>query len=335
MDLWNVALGFMDSQVLLTAHARGVFALLDEQPRAAPAVAQAIGCPADTTGRMLDMLCALGVLEKRGDAYANGAAAAEQLVPGRPGYIGAMLHHVRHSLYPTWEHFEDAVCESRAQWERAFALRGEVPPNETMYDDADALEAFMAGMHGITYDAARAFAADSPELCGVREMVDVGGASGAFLIALAERHPQLCGTIVDLEPVRPIAERYVEEAGLGGRIRFHAADFWNDPMPAGADAYALGFILHDWDEDGGTRVLGRIAAAAPGGALLAVGEYLWNDDRTGPLWVARSDLNMLVAARGRERSAAEYAEWLERCGFGLERVQATGRAKHFLLARRR
>ena len=335
MDLWNVALGFMDSQILLTAHARGVFALLDEEPREADAVAAAIGCPAGTTTRMLDALCAIGVLEKGSDGiYRNGPEAHDQLVPGRPGYMGAMFHHIRHALYPTWEHFEHAVCEGNAQWERAFATRVEAPPNETMYDDPEALRSFMAGMHGITYEAASAFAEAAPELGDVRDFVDVGGASGAFLIAVAERHHALRGTIVDLEPVRPIAEEYVSDAALGDRIRFQGADFWKDPIPEGADAYSLGFIQHEWEDDASEVILDRIAQAAPAGSLLAVGEYLWNEDRTGPLWVARSDLNMLVAARGRERSAAEYGESLRRTGFALERIQPTGHAKHYLLARR-
>jgi acetylserotonin N-methyltransferase len=66
----------------------------------------------------------------------------------------------------------------------------------------------------------------------------------------------------------------------------------------GADAYSLGFVLHDWDAEGASRVLSRVAEAARPGALLIIGEQLLDDDRTGPRWAARQDLNMLVATGG-------------------------------------
>jgi hypothetical protein len=106
-------------------------------------------------------------------------------------------------------------------------------------------------------------------------------------------------------------------------------------VPAGSDAYSLGYILHDWSDDAGALILDKVAAASRPGGLLVIGEAVWNDDRTGPLWVAQSDMNMLVAAYGRERSVAEYGSWIGEHGFALERVHPTSRGKVFLLARRR
>jgi hypothetical protein len=64
------------------------------------------------------------------------------------------------------------------------------------------------------------------------------------------------------------------------------------------------------------------------------GEYVLNDDKTGPRFVARSDPNMLVAARGREWTAAEYGAWVHTCGFTLQGIYQTSTGKHFLIARR-
>jgi len=50
--------------------------------------------------------------------------------------------------------------------------------------------------------------------------------------------------------------------------------------------------------------------------------------------VARSDLNMMVAARGRERTAREYMDWIARFGFRTERVQPTHADKQFIIARK-
>ena len=42
---------------------------------------------------------------------------------------------------------------------------------------------------------------------------------------------------------------------------------------------------------------------------------LLNDDKTGPMRTLLQSLNMLVQAIGKERSAQEYKELLERHGF--------------------
>jgi SAM-dependent methyltransferase len=189
-------------------------------------------------------------------------------------------------------------------------------------------------MHAITYHAASELAAHAPELREVGSITDLGGASGAFVIALAQANARLEGCVFDLPPVRPIAEDYFRSSGLDGRLAFRAGDFWKDPLPAGSDAYSLGYILHDWSTEGGTFLLRKVAAALRPGGLLIVGEGLWEDDRSGPAWIARSDLNMLLAARGRERSARDYREWIEPLGFRIERVQPTSRGKQFIFARR-
>lgn len=334
VDLWECALGFMDSQVLLTAEGLGIFDHLDTSPRTAGGIAAETGLMEDSAERLLTALCALQIVQRRpGGRYINGPDAAERLVRGKPGYIGAMFQHVRDDLYPVWDHLGEALLEGTAQWKRI--SNGRPAPTEGMYSDPGALRAFMEGMHAITHQAAAEFARNAaPELNGIESITDVGGASGAFVIALAETRPQLRGTVLDLPALQPIAEDFFRKSALEDRLDFHAADFWEDPIPPGADAYSLGFILHDWDETGGSILLQKIAEAARPGALLIIGEYLLDDEKAGPLHVARQDLNMLVAARGRERSAAEYRDWIREFGFELEQIYPTFGGKNFLIARR-
>ena len=342
MDLWDHALGFMHAQMLLTADDLGVFDRLAEQPRTAADLAEATGLPPDSAERLLTGLCALGIVERQpGGRYANGPEAAEQLVRGEPGYIGAMFDHLREVVYPAWGNLKGALREKESDRLRPATDGHAAPHGEqeevasgAVYDDPESLRAFMEGMHAITYEAAAKFAANAPELEDVEHIVDLGGASGALLIALAEQFPHLRGTVFDLPPVRPIAEGFFREQNLEDRLHFQEGDFFDDPLPTGADAYSLGFILHDWDHASGTYLLKKIAEALPPGGLLIIGESLLDEDRTGPLHVARNNLNMMVVARGRERTLSEYRDWIQACGFELERIEST-EEKDFLIARRR
>jgi len=335
MDLWERVLGFMDSQALLTAEELGVFDYLDAQPRTLEELAAHSGLPLVAARRLLTMLCALGVTRQTADGrFANSPEASEQLVRGKPDYIGGMFAHVKETLYPTWQYLKDALLEEKAQSDRVF--EGQAPPSAELYADPEGLRSFMAEMHSIGYETAAEFArAACDDLCGVRELVDIGGASGAFVIALAEQYPDLRGVVFDLPQVQPIAEDFISAAGLADRVTFQPGDFFEDPLPAGADAYAMGFILHDWPEDQGALLLRKVADVTAPGDRLIVGEYLLADDRSGPLHVARMDLNMLVTALGQERSAREYRDWLAGFGFELRRIYPTSRDKFFLVFARR
>lgn len=68
--------------------------------------------------------------------------------------------------------------------------------------------------------------------------------------------------------------------------------------------------------------------------MLITGEYFAGRSVNGPRHVTRSDLNMLVAARGRERSADEYRDWIRDFGFELEHVRWTEDSRGFLIARK-
>jgi hypothetical protein len=333
MDVWDCALGFMDSQILLTAEELGVFDILDRKPAEANEVAEAVHLPLDSAHRLLTALCALGFLRKLEDGrFENGPEASQQLVRGKPGYIGGMFQHLRDDLYPVWRYFRKALEEGEAQWKRAFPEH--TSPHERVHTNAEALRAFMHGMHPLTYEAARELTVLSPEVLRIPTIIDIGGASGAFVIALAEAAPHLRGCVYDLPAVRPIAEECIRAAKLSERVWFHEGNFWEEELPAGFHAYSLGFILHDWNQSGQEFILSKTARACPPGSLLILGEYLLNDSRTGPHWVARADLNMLTVARGRERTTSEYKALIARFGFEPVGLYVTSKAKSFILARR-
>ncbi len=77
-----------------------------------------------------------------------------------------------------------------------------------------------------------------------------------------------------------------------------------------------------------------MASAAGRGATLVVGEHLLAEHRTAPLFAVRQDVNMLVSARGRERSESEYRDWIRRHGFALKRTYPAAYGKHYMIAER-
>ncbi|MFD5249845.1 methyltransferase [Amycolatopsis sp. NPDC058340] len=133
-------------------------------------------------------------------------------------------------------------------------------------------------------------------------LVDVGGGHGSLLAAILKANPSMRGHLVDLAPTATVAERELREQGLGDRAEVSAGSFF-DPLPAGADAYLLSDILHDWDDEHAHRILARCAeAAGAGGRVLVI-------EAVGGLGAQTEwDLVMLVLYGGRERRLDELRE---------------------------
>ena len=88
----DMASAFYESCVLFAACDLGVFERVAAEGEAdAERLAEVLGADRRGARLLLDACVALGLLEKHGERYANGAAAAAFLVPGRPGDLSGSL----------------------------------------------------------------------------------------------------------------------------------------------------------------------------------------------------------------------------------------------------
>ncbi|WP_410673036.1 methyltransferase [Amycolatopsis sp. cmx-4-68] len=145
-------------------------------------------------------------------------------------------------------------------------------------------------------------------------IVDVGGGRGELLAAILAAHPAGRGRLVDLEPTAAEAARTFAAHGLADRAEAIAGSFF-DPLPAGAEAYVLSDILHNWDDEHAHRILARCTEAArPAGRILVVEPV--GGRRAG----TDMDLAMLVIFGGRERRVEEFRELASAHGLVLDAV---------------
>jgi O-methyltransferase involved in polyketide biosynthesis len=153
-------------------------------------------------------------------------------------------------------------------------------------------------------------------------LVDVGGGYGILLGAALRAAPGLRAVLVDQPAVVEQARRRLEAEGVAERCQLVAGDFFGS-VPAGADAYLLSRVLHDWADDEARRVLATCRSAmGPGSRLLVVEALLPERARDQPA-VIRMDLHMLVLLGAREHTEAQYRRLLAETGFRVERVVPT------------
>ena len=152
-------------------------------------------------------------------------------------------------------------------------------------------------------------------------LVDVGGGHGALLAAIAEANPRLRGTVYDQPHVVPGAASRFAAAGLSDRLGVQGGNFF-ESVPAGADAYLMKLIIHDWDEPRATTILRNVhAAARPGARLLVVDSVV--PPGPGPDFSKFADVNMMVMTGGRERTESQFRTLFNAAGFDLLHVHPT------------
>jgi O-methyltransferase domain len=149
-------------------------------------------------------------------------------------------------------------------------------------------------------------------------VVDVGGGDGSLLAVILASCPRIKGTLFDQPHVVRKAPGTLHEAQVKERCAIVGGSFFAE-VPAGADAYILKLILHDWDDDQGLILLTNCRRAMSTKGKLLIVERLLGPPNEGAE-TKLSDLNMMVNAGGRERSRAEFAWLLRRAGFELDAV---------------
>lgn len=148
------------------------------------------------------------------------------------------------------------------------------------------------------------------------DIVDVGGGDGNLLAAILQAHRGVHGRVLDLAPSATAATERFAAAGLGDRAQAIAGSFF-DALPAGADAYLLSDIVHDWDDDRARLILTRCRQAAePDGTVVVIEAVRGRGTGTA------MDLSMLVQFGGRERTLDELVGLADGCGLTLTTTAA-------------
>jgi O-methyltransferase domain len=309
------------TQAVIVGARLGIPDLVAAGPRSIEERAAETGSDPAALARLVRALVALGVLSREDDGRVAATPLSRAFEDGPLRAFAAWAGEI----WTSW----GALDHSVATGDPAFRHVHGVGVFEHLARDAEAAALFQSWM------TAQSQMQTPPllgaiDLEGVRWLVDVGGGRGALLAALLEEWQEVRGTLYDLPEVVAGAADLRGDA-VAGRAEAVGGDFF-EGVPAGADRYVLKFILHDWDDERASRILGSVRRAIPPhGRLLVLEHVLPEDDGySHAVWL---DLNMLALTDGgRERSESEYRDLLAGAGFELLRITGSAGALQVLEA---
>jgi O-methyltransferase domain len=313
-DIWEIYLSPTWLPTLLVADELGVLVALADRPGSADEASSRLGLNSRVLRSVLTLLAALGYLTPHQGRYHITEAARQHLLPGSPLYWGGVWASMR-TGNPLCDQLREALTTSDPAEEMptAHGVRN-VDQWASGHITAEAAASMTRYMH--SHSAATAIAvAQSDVFASTRRLLDVGGCSGVFSIALAARHPGLTCTIMDLPAVCALTPAYVTERGLADRIDTHAADMFRDPWPIGFDAVFFANIFHDWRPVTCLGLARRAFAALPPGGTINLHEMLLNDDGGGPRTAAAFSVLMALGAQGQQFTFGQLESLLTEAGF--------------------
>lgn len=269
----------------------------------------------DALYRVMRALSAVGVFKQLPDRHFANTPVSDLLRQEGKASLRAMVRWINtQPAWDAWGRLDHSVKTGQPAFDEVFGehvfdyFTEKDPETGAIFNDA------MTNFSAMTGPAV----AEAYDFSGIEKLVDVGGGHGAMLKAIVDKHANVNGVVFDLPNV-------VADADLGShadRITTEGGNFF-ESLPAGADAYIMKHIIHDWDNEHCTTIL-RLCREAmnEGGKVLIIEQVV--SDAPEATFSKLLDLEMLVMTTGgRERTEEDFGALLAGAGLKLERVIPT------------
>ncbi len=307
--------GSYGTELLTAAVAHfNVFGLLAEAPRSFEELRAALGLAERSAVVLVTALRAMRLVAKDDAGRLTlTALAAEHLAPGAAfevsDYVG--LAATSPGVLEMVERLRtNRPADVSGDGGAAFIFRQGI---KSAMDQEDLARHFTKALAGRAKNVAPVLAERLP-MDGVSRLLDIGGGTGIYSIALLQKHPQLRAIVLDHAEVLKVAVEMAASYGVADRLELRAGDMFADPLPSDCEAILLSNILHDWDVPQCRQLVKRCADALPTGGRLLIHDVFLNDTLDGPLPLALYSAALFTLTEGRAYSQAEYRGWLTEAG---------------------
>lgn len=306
IDFRNHLYAFQESRIILTAYELDLFSVLKPKGSSAAEVSESIHCNTLATGRLLNALCAIGLLKKQKKNYFNTQFSAKYLDKGSPEYLKGFGHTI--NMWHTWSDLTQIVKTGKI-------MKTPVAKNLS----AVKAEAFIEAMH----ERAKISAAELIMNIGLEEkthMLDIGGGSGVYAFEFVKGKTARKAVIFDLPHIIPITGRYVKSEKLTKQISLVAGNYLTDDFGKGFDFILLSAIIHINSAEENQQLIKKCFRAMKSSGIIAIQDHIMEEDRTKPYAGALFSINMLVATEnGDTYTENEIKTWLTSAGFSFEK----------------
>jgi len=263
----------------------------------------------DPLERLLNALVAMELLEKKEDSYFNRPISAKFQVKTSKEYYGDFVL-MYEGMDDSWKEL-DTIIKTNS-------------PVAGDNGERLAKEVFTRGMHNNAQAPAKALSR-LIDFSNRRHLLDIGAGSGAFSIILKNKYDGLKATVNEQPSVCKTVAEYVEKEGNEDKINILEGDYFKVEFPV-HDVALFSQIFHTNSVDQNNFLLKKVIEKMEENGLVVITEFVLDEDKTGPLFSALFNLNMLKQTKnGRAYTFSQIRSWLEDVGFkNIEKQHLVG-----------
>jgi len=246
--------------------------------------------------------------------YGNTPITAAFLSGGPSPDLRPILRLWDQVVYPQWTRLEESIRTGRA----TFGFADFSPEQQ---------QAFSLGGAALTAHTAAALAG-AYDFSRHQAMLDLGGGTGSFILAVLERHPDLEATLVELPAAAAMTREHLGGSPEGATIKVLEGNLLVDPIPPGHDVVLVANVVHLFSPANNELLLRRIRSAVDIGARLLLVDFWTDSTHTQPPFAAlMAGEFLIVTGEGDVYSVDEVTSWLQASGWQLlEHVPLAGAA---------
>jgi hypothetical protein len=272
---------------------------------------------------LCDYLTVHGFLTKSQGAYGLAPDTAALLDKNSPAYMGSVASFFTHPVMVNKYRDVAALVRNGGATDHTLA------PNDSIWVE---FARHMAPMFALPASIA------APHITAPGEpskVLDVAAGHGLFGIHVALHNRAAEITFQDWDNVLDVARENAAAMGIGGRFRTIPGSAFEVDLGSGYDAALLPNFLHHFDFATNVTLLTKVRAALKPGGLVAVIEFVPNEDRVSPPDGALFAMRMLgTTPSGDAYTFAEIDCMLREAGFGPGRPLSLAPAPQQLILAR-
>lgn len=315
--LWNTWLSTMHFPVIVVSDELNLFDYLFEESATLLDISNNLNINQDTCVMLLNILDNLGFIKRINSKYFLTIISETYLVKTSDYYWGGVFKSYKKTFlkYSPNNILDLIQNPSKKMGNITNSWKAGIVSNE----DAKII---FEHMHSHSFPAAIGFAHKMSFLT-TEKVLDIGGGSGCFSLALSMFYPKIECTIVDLPIMKPHIESLLLKYFMKEKVQLKLFNMFKEEWPLDKDILLFSNILHDWDREDCLFLLKKARKSLGKNGKLIIHEMINSDCNDTNLLSALFSLEMYLGTMGKQFTGKEIEELLSEAKFKFIKIVNT------------
>ncbi|MCX6248996.1 MAG: methyltransferase [Bacteroidetes bacterium] len=291
--------------------------ILEKEPMTIEQLAVRTDSNPGSLSRMMRALSSEGIFKKNKTGQYKNTSLSRVLSDGKGSLRFAMMQHLGSLNWNLFSEFPHTIKTGKSAFSMVYGQK--------IYDylsghphESELFDRSMTNLSEISIEPVLS----AMDFSNYPVIADIGGGEGLLLSSILYQHKSSSGILFDLPEGLTRSGIILNKYGVANRVKVMEGTFF-DTAPAGADAYILKNILHNWSDEECLKILKNIVEVLPARGKILILEMVI-DEKNHSSFGKLIDLQMMLfMEHGKERTRKEFESLFDQAGLRLNKIIQT------------